>query len=276
MSDDQRGYPGAPPGWYPDPAGGPGQRWWDGYTWNEAVVTPTAAPPPPAWTVASARLASASTSNLVHSEVGMANLARVAVAIPAVHYLIDFIVVQANASQFLVIGDHIRTTWDDIQNHVTAPSFSESTSLSWLSGLAMLAALAAVILACVWQHRAASAARRPWGCRRPTHPRGGVGSWFVPFVNLFMPYQAIRDCLPAGHPGRQLVLRWWLILMGAWSTALAAEIAALFSRPAGVGLGIPSVLFALGLLVTAPRVVTTISGAHQVLAGQTAVPVAAS
>src|ERR1700757_4922126 len=48
VSEDS-GYPGAPPGWYPDPAGGPGQRWWDGYAWSEAVVLPQPAPPPP-WT----------------------------------------------------------------------------------------------------------------------------------------------------------------------------------------------------------------------------------
>ena len=35
---EHSGYPGAPPGWYPDPAGGPGQRWWDGYAWTEATV----------------------------------------------------------------------------------------------------------------------------------------------------------------------------------------------------------------------------------------------
>jgi hypothetical protein len=275
VSDDQRGYPGAPPGWYPDPAGGPGQRWWDGYAWNESVVTPVAPPPPPAWTVASARFASAATSNLVQSELGMVTLARVAVVVFAIHYLIDFIVVQANATQFLVIGDHIRTTWNDIQNHVTAPSFSETTSLSWISGLGTAAALMAVILACVWQHRSARAARA-LGLPATHSPAWGVGSWFVPIVNLFMPYQAIRDCLPAGHPGRALVLRWWLILMGAWSTALAAEIAACFSRPAGLVLGIMSVLFAVGLLATAPRVVTTISGTHQALVDHASVPVAAS
>jgi Protein of unknown function (DUF2510) len=31
------------PGWYPDPAGGPGKRWWDGTTWG-----PFAPPPQPA------------------------------------------------------------------------------------------------------------------------------------------------------------------------------------------------------------------------------------
>ncbi|MCF6745937.1 DUF2510 domain-containing protein [Blastococcus sp. KM273128] len=34
-----------PPGWYPDPAGGPGTRWWDGQGWSEHVQQPTAPPP---------------------------------------------------------------------------------------------------------------------------------------------------------------------------------------------------------------------------------------
>jgi uncharacterized protein YxjI len=33
-----------PPGWYPDPAGGAGTRWWDGQGWTEHVQQ--AAPPP--------------------------------------------------------------------------------------------------------------------------------------------------------------------------------------------------------------------------------------
>jgi len=34
-----------PPGWYPDPAGGAGARWWDGQGWTDHVQQPT---PPPA------------------------------------------------------------------------------------------------------------------------------------------------------------------------------------------------------------------------------------
>jgi uncharacterized protein YxjI len=37
--------PPPPPGWYPDPAGGAGTRWWDGQAWTEHVQQP--APPPP-------------------------------------------------------------------------------------------------------------------------------------------------------------------------------------------------------------------------------------
>jgi uncharacterized protein YxjI len=36
--------PTPPPGWYPDPAGGPGTRWWDGQGWTEHVQQPPAPP----------------------------------------------------------------------------------------------------------------------------------------------------------------------------------------------------------------------------------------
>ncbi|MBB3676712.1 phospholipid scramblase-related protein [Modestobacter versicolor] len=36
-----------PPGWYPDPAGGAGTRWWDGQGWTEHVQQPPAPAPVP-------------------------------------------------------------------------------------------------------------------------------------------------------------------------------------------------------------------------------------
>jgi hypothetical protein len=36
-----------PAGWYPDPAGGAGKRWWDGATWTANVQAPEAPPPLP-------------------------------------------------------------------------------------------------------------------------------------------------------------------------------------------------------------------------------------
>jgi hypothetical protein len=35
-----------PAGWYPDPAGGEGKRWWDGGAWTHSVQEPEATPAP--------------------------------------------------------------------------------------------------------------------------------------------------------------------------------------------------------------------------------------
>jgi hypothetical protein len=209
----------------------------------------------------------AATTQAVTAENGMIGLAALAVAIPGLHYIVDFVIEQAQSAQFLDIGNHFRAMWQAAQNNQPLPSFTETTSLSWLSGLFVLLTLVAVVIACIWQHRAASAARA-LGLPARHSPGWGVGSWFVPVVNLFVPYQAIRDCLPPGDPTRKLVLAWWLILMGAWSTALASQLAAYFSRPVGIGFGIPSLLFSLGLFATAPRLVQEIAARHRSLLAQ--------
>jgi Protein of unknown function (DUF2510) len=53
MSDDGTGRPsisGAiPAGWYPDPAGGNGKRWWDGARWTDNLREPEVAPTPPSF-----------------------------------------------------------------------------------------------------------------------------------------------------------------------------------------------------------------------------------
>ena len=41
--------PHPPPGWYPDPAGSPGARWWDGSGWTAHVQQPAAPPPGPGY-----------------------------------------------------------------------------------------------------------------------------------------------------------------------------------------------------------------------------------
>lgn len=270
MSDEQSGYPGAPPGWYPDPAGSSGQRWWDGYAWSDTVaapvtpVTPPPPPPPPAWTVASARVATATTSTLLEAENAIVPVARVAVAIPALHFFAQLLIEQADASQFRALGNQIRTMYRAAENDQTVPKFHGTIPGSGWTDLVVLLTLVAVVLACVWQHRAASTARS-LGLPATHSPAWGVGSWFVPIVNLWMPYQAIRDCLPPADPHRPLVLRWWLILTGAWSTALGAAISIYFSQGVALGFAIPCALFSLGLLATAPRMVTVISAAHQAL-----------
>lgn len=47
--------PAAPPGWYPDPAGGGGERYWDGSTWTQHAArhsSPAAGDPSGQWALA--------------------------------------------------------------------------------------------------------------------------------------------------------------------------------------------------------------------------------
>ena len=91
----------------------------------------------------------------------------------------------------------------------------------------------------------------------------GVGCWFVPIVSLWMPYQAIRDCLAPDDPHRPLVLRWWLLWIGTQILTTAATVAALASSHVALGISFVAAMFVLGFVATARQVVAAISAAHQ-------------
>src|SRR5271167_4068288 len=135
---DHSGYPGAPPGWYEDPAGGPGQRWWDGYAWTESTVLPQNPPPPPwasagppqgppsqvaPWAEASHRLATVNTASLVNDELRMAPVARFAVALPAVYYVVNLIEDRVNAQALRAAGHQFSLDWHDAQVGKTPPPY---------------------------------------------------------------------------------------------------------------------------------------------------------
>jgi hypothetical protein len=300
VSDDPSGYPGAPPGWYPDPAGGPGQRWWDGYAWTEATVLPAVPPPPPGpppppagatgatglpptppqWAAASrpgygygtppgsigapayGLNAGSVAPQLVARELALFSLARVALAIPAIYYLANLISQQIYRSQLLRAGHQFRLIWEAAQHHQPAPTFDSSGTINPISPLVGLLSIAAVVIACMWQYRAASAARA-LGFPAKHSAGWGVGCWFVPIVNLWMPYQAIRDCLPPDDPKRRLILRWWLTLLATGWLSAGAGAAAFFSTGVALGFGIPAAALCVALLAAAPQVVVAIGAAHR-------------
>ncbi len=52
-------------------------------------------------------------------------------------------------------------------------------------------------------------------------------------------------------------------MVATWTINLAVQIAALFSSGAALGLAIPGALCALGIIATAPSMVTAIATAHR-------------
>lgn len=276
------GYPGAPPGWYPDPAGGPGQRWWDGYAWTDATVVPQQPPPPPwatapppmgpasqvaPWATATERLSAHVTGTLVDAESRMVGIGRIAIALPAACAILTLIVNRFNADRWLAVGHQFRVDYEAARNHVTPPPYHGPSAFTPANLIISVVSIAGFIVALVWQHRAASAGRA-LGIASATSPAWGVGAWFVPIVNFWIPYQAVRDCLPEGDPHRAAVLRWWLALVTAGVLSAATAVVALFSSGGALGLAIPAALANLAVVLWAPRIVTAIGAAHQVAAEQ--------
>lgn len=85
----------------------------------------------------------------------------------------------------------------------------------------------------MWQHSAATVARA-LGYPARTSPGFGVGSWFIPVVNLWYPYWALSDTLPPDHPLRGRCIWAWLSYMGMGVANVVAFFVAIASTVAAV------------------------------------------
>jgi hypothetical protein len=110
----------------------------------------------------------------------------------------------------------------------TPPTSPAYLVASGVSQIASLVGLVVAILFLIWFHKALSNARA-LGLPLTRSPGWGVAGFFIPIVNLWFPYQSMRDLLPAGNAARPLVGRWWATYLGASFATSAAGLSALFS-----------------------------------------------
>ena len=214
MSDDTSGYPGAPRGGTPTPpvarasAGGTATRGPRRRCCRRSRRHPrhSYVPPPPApgvyprWAPVPP-----DTAELVNRELAMTRTARAAVVLFGLYNLSTLVNLQIRRSAFRALGHHLRVAIHASGNGQPVPSFNTPQTTDPLELIIGLAAAVALVFALIWQFRAASAARA-LGYPAKRSPGWGVGCWFVPIVSLWMPYQAIRDCLAPDDPQRPLVL----------------------------------------------------------------------
>jgi hypothetical protein len=200
---------------------------------------------------------------LIGRELRLSPLARIAIAFPAVTTLCDIATAVANASQWRAFGHQYHLVIEATENNQTAPKLTLPHSLGGgLSGFVGFIGVALFILFLIWQHHAATTARAlGWPARRP--PGWGVAFWFIPIVNFWMPYQAIRDCLPPGDPHRAAVLRYWLFVVGMEIGGALTFFGLMISTPVGDVFAVIAGVCAIGVLATAPPVVVAITAAHR-------------
>lgn len=176
--------PSTPPaGWYPSPDGGE-LRWWDGVQWTTHHQSAVSAQPS-GRSSALPRLAQATQVLLVGSIL----LAVLTIGVEV--FGVTAINAYNGGSRAAI---DLITAYDQISLVISV--------------LTVLVLLATAVLWVLWQYRAA---KRVAGRTRRT-PGWHVGSWFIPVVNLWFPYQNVADLWRAtGRTPPPWQVAWWVL-----------------------------------------------------------------
>jgi hypothetical protein len=170
----------------------------------------------------------------------------------------------AESSSFRQIFHEIRV---EASTGVAQPRLSGSVrNTNLLSGVLLVVTAPFYVLVLTWQYRAAKTARLL--SLPAAHSAGlGVGSWFIPVVNFWFPYQALRDCLPPGHADRRVVGRMWACFVAVLVVNVVTQVLAWAGNRAGFVFAAVALALGIGLAFYGVRTVRSIASAHRHLLG---------
>lgn len=209
-----------PPGWFPDPWQAAHLRWWDGTQWTGHTAMAGA---PYRTAAVGAGMAHGQGVDLVRHR-SLEGRLHVWAQAAAVAYAVS-----ATAQWFLEVpfARQLRRQMDLAFQGVR----SNPAHASRAADLLGLVVLAAAVVFLRWQYSAATVARGLGYPARST-PGYGVASWILPFANFWLPYRALVDCLPPGHPMRPRCLQSWLLYLASVLVSIAGLLGAAFNGPA--------------------------------------------
>lgn len=234
------------PGWYRDPYGGAGLRWWDGQQWAPHLRPPAPRPP------AHAGHNEAIGRRTMIAQGTLSVLTTAAYGYAAARFLRD-------------LGPYLDRLESSPAGEV--PPLPGSFALLAVAAVVSVLAWIPLVLEITWSYRAATAAAA-LGIPAKREPIWAVLAWFIPVVSWWFPYESIRDCLPPDHPERRSAGRWWAGHLVGGSGAVAGIGAALVSTVALAAVVVLYAAIATYTALTGLRVVRAIDAEHQQRLGQ--------
>ena len=239
------------PGWYADPSGAHEWRWWSGSTWTTHTSSR------PGYIPEATRVAQ------LAAEVRMARFAPWAALLLAASMLAGIAFDWSIAGQFSRDLHWFRLAIKQSEStHGSFPPLPTQpfSTLAW-SYLLWPVELGSEVTLLVWQYRSAKVAVS-LGYPARVSPGWGVAFWFIPVLQLWLPYLAVRDLLAKGHPMRRLIGYWWCSVIVALLLESALPLLLAFAHGVGVALIAPEVgaLVVLGILLRA--IVIGVAAAH--------------
>ncbi len=207
-----------PTGWYPDPSGGWGWRFWSGTAWTSTSQNPPDRRSELRGVVDREARPAATLLNWLLA------LNCVAILVSLWSTMLDLSFKVATA-QWIHEVFHLVLSAPSGTTPVLPPApVPNATGLGHdvLHLLAMIGqgvSVATAVVVLVFQHRAATAAKT-FGYPARFRPSAGLWMWCVPFGNLYLPYRALADCFAPDDRNRTVV---WKTAGIAWC-GLAAVV----------------------------------------------------
>lgn len=235
--------PNIPAGWYADPAGSSGLRWWDGATWTSHVAP-----------------AAAEGRVDIEEEATRAGRARAGLLVAVPAQVAAMVLFRVTVADFL----------DRVRNLAAGESLDRTQvyggKLALPMQLAGVAGIVVGVLFLLWFAKAAANAEA-LGLPARREPAAGVAGFIVPVINLWWPYQSVCDLFPPGDSRRPLVLRWFLLWMaGGFGGTVMLWVSVFVHGFAGWSLlAVPAVLSTVAALL-ARQVVAESVAVHAELA----------
>jgi hypothetical protein len=222
-------------------------RWWDGAQWTGHVSGPPAALARPVDVVGERALARWTRPALIAG--GVAYAISMLASVDQAHWVVD--------------------NWSGLTDAGSRVPDPPAGTLASLASVASIVSILVGVLFLLWFHRAAS---NGWSSGIPARrgPAMATLSFLIPVLNLWWPYQATLDMVPADEDGRSVIRWWWVLwLTGTLCGLLVYPATAVFDTAVARAVAVVGGVAMLAAAFAGRAMIEYVTGAHESMVART-------